>query len=79
MSWSRSLRPLVRLLTLHEAGTLRTWLEHSTAYQPIRPELHRAAATVRRTIRAVDDAALPLPARLPVLAGPGISWRGSYA
>lgn len=70
MSWSRGLRPIVRLLTLHEAGTLRTWLEHSTAYRPMQPELRRTAATLRRPIRAVDDAALPLQARLPVLAGP---------
>jgi uncharacterized protein UPF0236 len=69
MSWSRGLRPLVRLLTLHEAGTLGTWLEYSTAYRPMQPELHRAAATVRRTIRD-DEAALPRQARIPALARP---------
>ncbi len=69
MSWSTGLLSLVRLLNLHEHGTLQAWLEVSGGWTPMQGALQTAAAAVQRTIIGTDEGTW-MQTRLPTLAGP---------
>jgi len=67
MSWGRGLAPLVRLVSLHQQGTLQAWLE-VCGWPRFQPVVREAVRRIRRTVdhRDADDW---LQVRLPMLSG----------
>jgi hypothetical protein len=73
MSWSTGLAGLVRLMNLHQQGTLAAWLE-VCGWKPFAPAVRETAEAIQGNVTGAEPGGW-LQARVPVLSGPRTQLR----